>query len=98
MSKRYVLLVADSDVSESERKELAAILEARHGRVKLVAIEGNPRAVIVKTTEDIARLIRNPGEGLTVRGKRLVSVLTSGAVGKLKRRASEAPTNGQVHE
>jgi hypothetical protein len=98
MAKRYVLLLADAGVSESERKELATVLEERHGRVKLIAVEGNPRAVIVKTNNEVAPLLRDPQRELVVGGKRLVAVLTSGGVGKLKRRASEAANNGKVHE
>ena len=93
-----MLLVADADLSEAERKDLAAVLERRHGKVKLIAVEGNPRAVIVKTTNEVAPLLRDPESALTVGGKKLASVLTSGAVVNLKRRASEAAANGKVHE
>lgn len=91
-------MVADADLSEAERKGLSAILEGRHGKVKLIAVEGNPRAVIVKTTNEVAPLLRSPENGLAIGGKKLTSVLTSGAVGNLKRRASEAAANGKVHE
>lgn len=98
MAKRYVLLVADADLSEADKKELTTILEARHGKVKLISVRGNSRAVIVKTTSEAAPLLRDPGARLGVGGKGLVSVLTSGAVGNLKRRASEAAADGEVHE
>lgn len=93
-----MLLVADEDISDADRKDLAAILERRHGKVKLILVDENPRAVIVKTTNVVAPLLRGPDNVLTVGGKRLASVLTSGAVGNLKRRAKEAAGNGQVHE
>ncbi|HUH82710.1 MAG TPA: hypothetical protein VLX33_02385 [Nitrososphaerales archaeon] len=98
MSKRYVLLVADDVISESERKTLRSILERRHQGDKLIEVRGNPRAVIVKTTNEVASSFRGAEGGLTVGGKKLTSVLTSGAVVNLKRRASEARANGQVHE
>jgi len=95
-SKRYVLLVADGELSEAERKDLQAVLEARHGSVKLIFVRGNARAVIVRTTNDVVPLLRDPGRPLKVGGKKLETVLTSGAVGNLKRRASEATGHGQV--
>ena len=98
MSKRYVLLIADGAISEPERKMLRSIIERRHQGDKLIEVQGNPRAVIVRTTNEVAPSFRTEEEALNIGGKRLTSVLTSGAVGNLKRRAAEAETNGQVHE
>ena len=98
MSKRYVLLVAEGPLSESELKTLRSVVERRHPGDKLIEVQGNPRAVIVRTTNLIAPSFRTAEGALTVGGKRLRSVLTSGAVGNLKRRATGAGTNGQVHE
>lgn len=98
MSKRYVLLVADEDISESERKVLRTVIERRHPGDRLIEIPGNPRAVIVRTTNEVAPSFRADGGAPTAGGKRLTPVLTSGGVGNLKRRAAEAATNGQVHE
>jgi hypothetical protein len=91
-----VLLVADADLSAEETKGLAELLQRRHGHVKLIFVDGNARAVIVKTTNAVAPLLRAPEGRLTAGGKALKPVLTSGAVGKLKRRASETARHGQV--
>lgn len=98
MAKRYVLFVADRDLSEAEKRELRVILERRHRGAKLIDLEGNPRAIILKTTNLVAPLFRSSEEKLEVGGKELKTVLTSGAVGNLKRRAAEGRANGQVHE
>jgi hypothetical protein len=97
-TKRYVLFTSEDVLTEGERKQLAEILERRYGKVKLIAVEGNPRAVIVKTTNATAPLLRDLDPELTIHEKRLKSVLTSGAIGKLKRRAAPAVANGKVHE
>jgi hypothetical protein len=98
VSKRYVLLVADSELSEHEMKMLRSVIERRHPGDKLIEVQGNPRAVIVKTTNEVAPSFRTTEGAATIGGKKLTAVLTSGAVGNLKRRAAGAATNGQVHE
>lgn len=95
--RRYVLLDSESSFSEVE-KHLTEYLRERHGPVKLIPVDGNSRAVIVRTTVDVAARLKELKEGFVVRGTRLTPVLTSGAVGNLKRRATEAPVDGQVHE
>jgi len=97
-SKRYVLFTAEEALSEGEGRQLAEILERRYGKVKVIPVDGNPRAVIVKTTNRTAPLLRALDPKLTVHGKSLTTVLTSGAIGKLKRRAAPAVANGKVHE
>ncbi|MGD0318994.1 MAG: hypothetical protein ABSB56_04805 [Nitrososphaerales archaeon] len=92
MSKRYVLLVADGDLSDGDRRDLSAMLERRHGKVTVILVEGNPRAVIVKTTNTVAPLLREMSGELHLGEKRLVTVLTSGSIGKLKSRASGGGT------
>ena len=96
MAKRYVLLVAGEDLSESDMKELSSLLEARHGKVKVIPLESNPRAVIVKTTNAVAPLLRAQSGELRLGEKRLSTVLTSGSIGKLKSRASESKMPSDV--
>lgn len=96
MSKRYVLFIAETEISDGEVKELQKVLEARYGRMKLIQVKGNPRAVIVKTTNEVAPLLRDRSHPLVVSGKKLETVLTSGAVVNLKKRALEAKADGQV--
>ena len=96
MSKRYVLLMAEADLSEGAIRDLQSTLDSRYGTVKLISVKGNPRAVIVKTTNRVAPLLREHGSFLTPGGKKLEAVLTSGAVGNLKKRALVAKADGQV--
>jgi hypothetical protein len=97
-AKRYVLLLAEGDLTESERRQLAEVLAKGYGQSKLIPVQGNPRAVIVKTTNETAPRLRNLPPGFAIQGKRLTPALTSGAIGKLKRRAALAAANGKVHE
>ena len=92
MSKRYVLLVADGDLSEGDRRDLSLMLEGRHWKVTVIPVEKNPRAVIVKTTNSVAPLLREMSGELHLGGKGLVTVLTSGSIGKLKSRAFDGET------
>ncbi len=94
--KRYVLLVADAELTTAEANELSTLLERRYGKVKLIEVEGNRSAIIVKTTNEVAPLLREAGAALKVGRKGLSTVLTSGAVGKLKKRASGVAANGKV--
>jgi hypothetical protein len=96
--KRYVLFTSEADLSEEDRERLSEILDRRYGATKIIAVKGNPKAVIVKTTNLVAPMLRELDPKLTVGGKHLTPVLTSGAIGKLKRRASPEAANGQVHE
>ncbi len=99
MAKRYVLLMASDDLDEKDAKVLAEILRVRVGAVKVILLKENPRAVVVKTDGVGAQALRS-WEGISLGKKRLESVLTSGAIGKLKRRSlgGGVSHNGQVHE
>ena len=92
MSKRYVLLVADGELSDGDRRDLSLMLEGRHWKVTVIPVEKNPRAVIVKTTDSAAPLLREMSGELRLGGKGLVTVLTSGSIGKLKSRAFDGET------
>src|SRR5579863_5140086 len=95
--KRYVLLESDGVVSEVA-EELAEHLGNRFGGMKLIEVRGRPHAVILKTNNVVAEQLRGLEGGLLVKGQRFLPVSTSGAVGNLKRRASEAKANGEIHE
>jgi hypothetical protein len=75
---------------------VGSVLEKRHGKVRLIEIEGDPKLIIVKTTNEVAPLLRGKKGELLIGGKRISSVLTSGAVGKLKRRRGGAQVHGKV--
>ncbi len=99
MPKRYVLLMSDADLDDNDGKELAGFLKGRVGAVKVILLKENPRAVVVKTDGVGAPVLRSL-EGISLGKKKLGPVLTSGAIGKLKRRAlgGGVSRHGQVHE
>ena len=88
MSKRYVLFLAESALTERDMTELASAAKGAYGAVKLIPVEGNPRAVILKTSDAVARVLRRAGNDGWGAGL-LTPVLTSGSIGKLKSRATE---------
>jgi hypothetical protein len=94
VSKRYVLLMAEEALTEEDAKNLLEILGQRHGKVKVIPVAANPRALIVKTTKTVAPLLRESSGKIILGGKAFASVLTSGSIGKLKRRASGSETTG----
>ena len=90
MSKRYVLYLAESPLSDSEVRFLEDVFKKRHPGLKVIAVRSNARAIVVKGDVRTAQELRVEG-GLTVGdGVRLVPSLTSGAIGKLKKRGAEA--------
>lgn len=97
-TKRYILFEAESELGEEDLKTLSAELASRGWRAKVIAVEGSPRSAIVRTDGDVASQIRAQGGRISVGGLVLASLLTSGAVGNLKRRAREGVEHGQVHE
>lgn len=89
-SKRYVLLEAEGEVTPDEWRGFADALKQRFGKLKVIAVEGSGRAVVVKTDNLIAPRIREVSPEMRVGCRRVASVLTSGSIGKLKRRARES--------
>ena len=81
--------MADGDITEEEAKAIAADLERSYGGTKVIRLEGSPKVVIVKTTDEVARKLRNAERNPLVHGRRLATILTSGAIGNLKRRVKE---------
>jgi hypothetical protein len=95
MSKRYVLYLSDSDLSKEDFDSIAELAKKYPG-AKVIPVEHNPKAMILKTTNAVAPVLR---EGLLkIRGKTLKTVLTSGAIGNLKRRATGPADHGQVSQ
>lgn len=86
--KRYVLMLSDTELSCSDMTNLAVVLESRYGKATVIPVDGNPNAVIIKTTGASAVLIRRECGQLRVGGRHLTTVLSSGSIGKLKNRAS----------
>ena len=96
MTKRYVLLMADGELSSEDMKEIGGILEGRYGKLKMIPLKENSRVVIVKADNGVATMLKEPGWALKIGSKIVRPVLTSGAIVNLKRRASVAAANGQV--
>jgi hypothetical protein len=94
MAKRYVLYLADADMVEREVEELGRILENRHGRLKVIAVQGNRRAVIIRTSVEGATEMREMSGKISLGGKQVATVLSSGVIGKLKKRATESALTG----
>ena len=98
MPRRYLLLLSSAALTSAEFRELGAAWEGRFGGVKVIAVGGNPKAVIVRMDGPSAIALRDQGEVRGPGGIRLTPVLSSGVIGKLKRRATEARGNGKIHE
>ncbi len=96
MAKRYVLFMSSEDLSQEDVDSFAEAAGRCAGPVKVIQVKGNRRALIVKTTNVGASLLRERGPGPKAGAKGLVSVLTSGAIGNLKKRATGTPANGKV--
>ena len=96
MPKRYVLFLARSDLSEGDVRRFSELVRRWHQEAKVIEVRGNPRALIVKTSNEAAPRLRDVRPGFRVAGTELVAVLTSGAIGNLKKRATEPAANGKV--
>jgi len=83
------LYTSEKEFSEADLKRVERILHRRHGELKLIRVRGAENALIVKTTSDEAPEIRRRSGRLGIGGAHLATVLTSGAIGKLKKRALE---------
>lgn len=98
MPKRYLLLLAGRALDDGDIRVLESSMEELSKNLKVIGVKGNPKAVIVRTDGPGARALRSKG-GVTGPGGVLLSpVLSSGVIGKLKRRAREAMGNGKIHE
>ncbi len=83
------MYTAEGEISDADLKGLEQILHKRHGEVKLIRVQRAVNALIVKTTSDEAPDIRRKSGKLRIGRIHLESVLSSGAIGKLKKRALE---------
>ena len=96
MSKRYLLYLADAELSEPDIRSFEAMLRGWCDPVKVIPVKTNQKAVIVKTSNRGAATLREGRSKLTIGGKFLGCVLTSGAIGNLKRCAKGAPDIGKI--
>jgi len=74
------------------------MLEQRHAKLGLTVLDSLRTALIVKTERSVAAQIRESLENASFGGIRVRTVLTSGNIGKLKRRVegSSASKDAQV--
>ena len=79
---------ATADEMEAVRR----FIGQRHATVKFIPVVGSPTSMIVKTGPIEAAEIRESLAGFSLSGRRVSAVLTSGSIGKLKRRASSGST------
>jgi hypothetical protein len=86
-SKRYVLLLADGDVTPEGWGELVERLGVKYGKVKPIPVKENRKALVLKTDDRIASQLRGENGAMNADGRRVSTVLTSGSIGKLKRAA-----------
>jgi len=96
MPKRYILFYSKSDLSEDDLRRLSEVIRGWHQGARIITVKRNPRAVIIKTTNQTVTYLRDIKPGIKVGGVEFVSVLTSGAIGNLKKRASKDGANGKV--
>jgi len=92
-------LESDADLSGEDYDELSKVLLARDPKGKVIQLKGEARWVVLKTIQPVSSSIRELG-GLTVGTVRLEPRLTSGAIGKLKKRVQGrgSTKNGQVSQ
>ena len=91
-----MLFIAESDLSDGDVRRFSELMGSWHRDAKVIRVKGNCRAVIVKTTNEVATMLRSIKPAVRVGRLELVTTLTSGAIGNLKKRASEPATNGKV--
>ena len=92
--KRYVLLETQEALTAFEIKEFTRDLEVRFGKLKVIPVEGSAKALVVKADDHVASLLRREVAEVRPAGKAVAPVLTSGSIGKLKRRASGTSMTG----
>lgn len=84
--KRYVLIQAEGRLSQEGLSTLTRMLEQRHGSLGMTLVDSERTSLIVKTDRAVAEAIRESLAAATFDGTRVKTVLTSGNIGKLKRR------------
>lgn len=96
--KRYLLIQAEGRLSPEGLSTLTRMLEQRHGSLGFTLVDSPSTSLIVKTDRVIAEDIRQSLSDASFDGTRVKTILTSGNIGKLKRRVkgSSAREDGKV--
>lgn len=87
-----------AELTQDELDVLADILAARAHGAKVIRLKDWRGGLIAKTDVRGAEALRSSCADLTIGRKSLGTLLTSGNIGKLKRRAKEVAGIGQIHE
>jgi len=90
-----VLLELSGPLEEQERALLSKALGLL-GSDKVIPVPGKGRLLIVKTRGEAVPGLREAAGRVNVRGKTVATALTSGSIGKLKRRASRLRDSDDV--
>ncbi|HUI85933.1 MAG TPA: hypothetical protein VLY21_02110 [Nitrososphaerales archaeon] len=98
--KRYVLIGVTGEWDGERLAKLGRLLEQRHGRIKLIPVDGRRDRLIVKTTPAVAGEIRDSLGDIEIQGSKVVSLRTSGCIGNLKKLARDGAASAlaKVHE
>jgi len=89
LAKRYLLLQGESSLSSLEAKELEEALQKDPGGIKMIGLPDNDKAFVLKTSGETVMKLRRSKWVASINGKTFVPVLTSGAIGKLKKKLRE---------
>jgi hypothetical protein len=84
-----MLISAEGRLTEEDRKTLAQNARKMELKIVLIPVVGRDDFVILKTNVMDARVIRESILDLAPGGKKLSTVITSGCIGKLKKRATQ---------
>lgn len=85
--KRYLLIQAEGRLSPEQLSTLTRMLEQRHGKLEITLLDSPQTSLILKTVGSVSEGIRESLSDASFGGTRVKTVLTSGNIGKLKRRA-----------
>jgi len=77
---------ADGKLSAEDLSTLTRMLEQRHGGLGFTLVDGSRTSLIVKTDRAVSEGIRESLASAEFGGVRVRTVLTSGNIGKLKKR------------
>jgi len=85
-------------MSAQDLRGIQSALQKRYSGLTVIGVVTNDRALIVRADEQSVRVLRSQGGLVSPAGTKLEPKLTSGAIGKLKKRATEVAVIGKIHE
>jgi len=94
--KRYVLIQAEGRLPQGDLHTLTRMLEERHGNVGMTLVDTSRTSLIVKTDPAGAKGIRESLAEARFGRMKVTTILTSGNIGKLKKRAQGSSAREDV--